>query len=75
MVLFFPLNVMVYIVLGDRKRARVRDNVTYKHNILVPNVKDDEFFMFAKFRFSSIICAEVIANKSFSTGKPVRLRP
>ena len=24
---------MVYIVLGDRERARVRDNVTYKHNI------------------------------------------
>ena len=69
---------MVYIVLGDRERARVRDNVTYKHNISsskCPNVKDDEFFMFAKFRFSSIICAEVIANKSFSTGKPVRLKP
>ena len=38
----------------------------------IENVKDDEFFMCAKFWFSSIICAEVLANKSFSKGKSIR---
>ena len=32
---------------------------------------DDEFFWCAKFLFSSIIYADVIANKSLSTVKPV----
>ena len=31
--------------------------------------------MCGKFRFSSMIFAQVIANKSFSKGKPFRTRP
>ena len=31
--------------------------------------------MCAKFQFSAIIYAEVIANNSFPTGKPLSLRP
>ena len=31
------------------------------------NVKDDEFFMWAKLWFSAIIYTEVLANKSFCT--------
>ena len=42
---------------------------------IVYDVKDDEFFMSAKFWFSAIIYAEVIANNSFSTAKPLSPRP
>ena len=35
---------------------------------ILKNVKDNEFFMCAKFQFRAIINAEVIANNSFSTG-------
>ena len=37
-------------------------------------IKDDDhdFFMCGKFWISYIICAEAIANKSFSKGKPIR---
>ena len=37
------------------------------------NVKDDEFFMSAKFWFSIIIYAKVIANNSFSTSNALVL--
>ena len=37
------------------------------------NVKDDEFFMCAKFWFSVIIYANVIANNSFSTSNALVL--
>ena len=36
------------------------------------NVKDEEFFMCGKLLFTSIIFADVIANKSFSKGTPNR---
>ena len=39
------------------------------------NVEDDEIFMCAKFWFSAIIYAKVIANKSFSKGKYLSHRP
>ena len=39
------------------------------------NVKENEFFMCAKFIFSAIIYAKVIGNNSFSTGKPLSPRP
>ena len=42
---------------------------------ILSNVNDDEFFMFPKFWFSSIIWAEVIANKSFSACEPLSPRP
>ena len=35
----------------------------------------DKFFMCAKFWFIDITYAEVIANNSFSTGKPLSPRP
>ena len=42
---------------------------------IVENVKDDEFFMCAKFWFSAIIYAKVIANNSFSTSKRISPTP
>ena len=44
-------------------------------DLLTQSVKDDDLFMCAKFWFSAIIYAEVLANKSFSTGKPLSPRP
>ena len=50
--------------------------LTYQHNIYTLNVKENEFFMCAKFIFSAIIYAKVIGNNSFSTGdKPLSPRP
>ena len=39
------------------------------------DIPSDKFFMCAKFWFIDIIYAEVIANNSFSTGKPLSPRP
>ena len=47
--------------------VQVAYHVTSQHNIILKHVKDDEFFMCAKFRFGSILYAEVIANELFST--------
>ena len=44
-------------------------------SVTLKNVKNGEFFMCAKFWFSTIIYAEFIANNSFSTGKPLSLVP
>ena len=53
------------------KDAIIKDN-NYTLNCFN---KDDEFFTWAKFWFSAIIYAEVIVNKSFSTGKLLSPRP
>ena len=44
--------------------------VTSLTNITFTKDKDDELFICAKFRFSSNLFAEVIANKSFYKGEP-----
>ena len=39
---------------------------------LLSNANDNKFFCVSNFDFGSLICSEVVANKSFSIGKPIR---
>ena len=39
---------------------------------LLWNVNDNKFFCVSNFDSGSLICSEVVANKSFSIGKPIR---
>ena len=57
---------MSIILIKIKRRDVSRDFLTQYYDD-----DDDEFFRCAKFLFSSIICADVIANKSFSTAKPI----
>ena len=47
--------------------VQVTYHVTSQRNIILKHVKDDEFFMCAKFRLGSVPYAEVIGNELFST--------
>ena len=39
---------------------------------LLSNANDNKFFCVSNFDSGSLICSEVVANKSFSIGKPIR---
>ena len=57
-------------------RKMVILHITWSINIkfLLWNVNDDKFFCVPNFDSGSLICSEVVANKSFSIGKPIRPR-
>ena len=53
--------------------VQVTYHVTSQRNIILKHVKDDEFFMCAKFRLGSVPYAEVIGNELFSTKSQQKL--
>ena len=57
-------------------RTMVIWHIKWSINIkfLLWNVNDNKFFCVPIFYFGSLICSEVVADKSFSIGKPIRPR-